>query len=85
MSVIVIRDIQWDTEGDSVDLPKEVYITEDHIAKTEGVELGASKEELFDYAADILSDNFGWCVAGFSCETVDIDECELGEQEAVVL
>ncbi|MCE6959617.1 hypothetical protein LAZ40_11215 [Cereibacter sphaeroides] len=56
-----IHDIDWDTEGEEVDLPKEVILDTD-------------KEGIGDVAmeaADWLSDNHGWCVNGFSFNAVE--------------
>ena len=51
-------DIQWDTDGEEVDLPTETImeVPEDCDLDTEG--------------ADVLSDKFGWCVLGFNWEKV---------------
>ena len=47
---VLVTDIQWDTDGEDVDLPKEVTV-----ACHSGDEI-----------ADILSDQYGYCVHGFA-------------------
>ena len=48
--------IDWDTDGEEVNLPTEIRII---------VENGVDVE---NDGADILSDNYGWCVNSFSYE-----------------
>jgi hypothetical protein len=45
-------EIDWDTDGEAVDLPTEVVV----------------EVEEEDEAADALSDRFGWCVNSLSIE-----------------
>ena len=47
-------DIEWDTDGEDVDLPSTVKIPDD-----------VAPEETADY----LSDQYGWCVYDFDCKT----------------
>lgn len=82
--ILAVKDIQWDTDGEPVDLPSEVYITERYIAKTGEVEHGASEEEVFDMVADWLSDAYGWCVFGFSCEYSEIQPRDLAKLDNVL-
>ena len=49
--------IDWDTDGEKVDLPLEVIIPD--------VETDVDIE---NEGADILSDKYGWCVNSFSYE-----------------
>jgi hypothetical protein len=58
---IRITDIDWDTEGEAVDLPSEVVVDPDH----EGI--GADEEALGDW----LSDRYGWAVKGFATAPAD--------------
>lgn len=51
-----ITDIEWDTDGQEVDLPKEVVLD----AAEEGIEDPEAE------VADWLSDRYGWLVKGFS-------------------
>jgi hypothetical protein len=49
-------DIEWDTDGEDVELPAEV-------------ELEVDKDlDLNTEGADVLSDRYGWCVHGFNFE-----------------
>ncbi len=51
--------IEWDTEGEQVDLPNEVVRT---------------VEDDLDVAmdgADALSDEFGWCIRSFEFEIIN--------------
>mgnify|MGYP006886080720 CR=1 FL=1 len=51
--------IHWDTDGEEVDLPTEVTMNvEDDL----DVEL---------QGADVLSDEYGWCIFGFNYEILD--------------
>ena len=49
--------IDWDTDGEEVDLPLEAYVpnVDDDI-------------DLENDGADVLSDKYGWCVNSFSYE-----------------
>ena len=52
MEVVKVIGIDWDTDGEEVDLPKSVTI-------------GESPEELSDDdIIDKLSDEYGWCING---------------------
>ena len=50
--------IEWDTDGEEVDLPSEVTL-----------EVDADLDLDVD-GADVLSDKYGWCVNGFMWEEV---------------
>lgn len=84
MKVVAVSDIKWDTDGEAVDLPKTVHITESYLVGTGDVERGAEDEEMYDAVADILSDAYGWCVSGFSCDTIEVSEDELQELREVL-
>ena len=49
-------DIDWDTDGEDVDLPSEVI-----------VEIDDDQDIVYD-GADALSDQYGWCVNSFEIE-----------------
>ena len=51
-------DIKWDTDGEVVDLPSEVFI-----------ELEADDDPSL-YGADKISDKTGWCVNSFQFEEI---------------
>lgn len=56
------HNIEWDTDGDDVELPTEVVLM------VEG-------DVDMEYAgADILSDIFGYCIFGYEFEVVQEDE-----------
>jgi len=57
--MIVVKDIDWDTDGDDVDLPETVKIPASEI----------DEESDEDAVADWLSDRYGYCV-----ESYEIDE-----------
>lgn len=56
--LVRFSDIVWDTDGESVDLPTTVELE------------GDSDIDLEDEGADVLSDEFGWCVASFAYEVL---------------
>jgi hypothetical protein len=59
MARIECYDIEWETDGEKVDLPKSVVID---LEEDEDLTL----EELVDNnGADALSDKYGWLVNGF--------------------
>jgi hypothetical protein len=49
-------DIDWDTDGEEVDLPKSVVLDVEPEVAGQGVAI---------VGADVLSDKFGWCVNSF--------------------
>lgn len=53
---VVYHNIVWDTDGAKVKLPKAVKIKKKHFDKDFIHEV---------QGADILSDNYGWCVESF--------------------
>lgn len=57
---INVTEIDWDTDGETVDLPTEVTID----TQAEGMEDPDAE------IADWLSDKYGWCVSRFSQEIV---------------
>jgi len=63
---VTFSNVKWDTDGEKVDLPKEVTI------KTEDLDIdledGVPQENVAMQGADILSDKYGWCVKSFDFE-----------------
>ena len=56
---IIITNISWDTDGEKVKLPTELYLNF----------LDMSKEDIDDdFLSDYLSDTYGWCHNGFDWE-----------------
>ena len=66
MMYFLVSAIEWDTDGEKVDLPETigVIMDEDHFG--EGIE---------DDILDQISDNLEWCVN--SCFIEEIDEADL--------
>ena len=63
MKVFRIYDIDWNTDGEIVDLPSEVNI---EIEYDNGEEVGTTlPEEAIDWVSNQLSDSFDWLVDGF--------------------
>lgn len=56
-----VVNIDWDTDGEEVELPSEVIID----TQAEGIENPEME------VADWLSDRFGWCVNSFSIEPAE--------------
>jgi len=56
-----ITDIDWDTDGEEVDLPAVVVVEKD-IGRDDVVD---------DILADYLSDTYGFCTYGFSFDEVE--------------
>ena len=66
MKVFRIYDIDWNTDGEIVDLPSEVNI---EIEYDNGEEVGTTlSEEAIDWVSNQLSDSFDWLVDGFEYE-----------------
>ncbi len=61
---IVVSDIDWDTDGESVNLPNEVVISN----PTPDMLADVKEDGYGDSIADYLSDNYGFCVNNFSTE-----------------
>jgi hypothetical protein len=58
-----VTDIKWQTDGEAVDLPKEVEVDDN-----------MSDDEIADY----LSDIYGWLVESFALPMTDDDTDEFG-------
>ncbi len=55
----LVTDIEWDTDGEEVDLPEELTIT---IPEDEELE----EDEVEGYISDKISDETGFCHFGFN-------------------
>ncbi len=56
---IIITNISWDTDGEDIELPTELYLNFSDM----------SKEDIDDdFLSDYLSDTYGWCHNGFDWE-----------------
>lgn len=64
MAKMKVTDIDWETDGEVVDLPSEVDVDDN-----------MSDDEIADY----LSDTYGWLVNGFSLPMDDDDRDYFGE------
>lgn len=62
-----ITNIDWDTDGEEVDLPKELVIEMCQ-------EYVLAYEDFDEAVSELLSDNYGWCVNGFCFEELDDPE-----------
>ena len=69
MAKIRVWDIEWDTDGENVDLPTEVII--DDLPEERMQELINEIGYYDDGIADELSDRYGWCVWTFQAEVID--------------
>ena len=69
--IIVVRayDIEWDTDGEDIEIPTEVELEVD-ISDME------DEEELADYISDHISDETGWCHNGCSWEIKKEEKAE---------
>lgn len=68
MEKIRIFDIEWDTDGEDVNLPTEVII--DDLPEDEMKELINNIGWFDDDLANELSDRYGWCVYTFNAEVI---------------
>jgi hypothetical protein len=60
--VIIVHEIDWETDGEEVDLPDSVTID---IAELDAFDL-EDEEQINDAICDHLSDTYGWLVAGYT-------------------
>lgn len=58
----LVTNIEWDTDGEDVDLPEEIEIT---IPDDECL---ISPEEVLDFISDEITNITGFCHSGFSTE-----------------
>lgn len=71
MKSVLISNIEWDTNGKSPEdfnLPSEIRL--DNIPD----ETVSSKYGLAGEIADLLSDDYGWCVNAFTTEVLEKEE-----------
>ena len=70
-TVITVKRIEWDTDGEDVDLPEVVYIDlDDLLYDGETEEILDDCEEIYDRIADYLSDNYGFCMFNFDVDGI---------------
>ena len=65
-----ITNIDWDTDREEVDLPKELVI---EICQ----EYVLAYEDFDEAVSELLSDNYGWCVSNFCFEELDDPESKI--------
>jgi len=61
--VFLITDIDWDTDGEEVDLPEEITV---NVSEDEELE----EDEIEEYISDKISDKTGFCHFGFNYKEV---------------
>ncbi len=59
-----VYDIDWDTDGEQVDLPTEMHV----IIEPDEVDNSGDEEAVSEYLSDLISDQIGWCHGGFRWE-----------------
>jgi hypothetical protein len=68
LTVCKVTNIEWETDGEPVDLPKSVLLyTQENFKHDEGM-----KETISNF----LSDNWGWLHNGFDYETLNTEGIE---------
>jgi hypothetical protein len=65
---IKVTDIDWDTDGQVVDLPNEVIYDLDLNSLEEGITLDEVKEIYEEQVGDALTRDYDWCVNGYCIE-----------------
>ena len=65
-----IMNIDWDTDGEEVDLPKELVIEMSQ-------EYVLAYDDFDEAVSELLSDNYGWCVNDFCFEELDDPESKI--------
>lgn len=63
-----INNIKWETDGEAVDLPTEVLVTEETLVSKGYITEEMDDEEKFDCLADYLSDEYGFLIASFAVD-----------------
>jgi hypothetical protein len=63
-----VFDIQWDTDGEDVDLPSEVELS---FEDGELLDSDGSSIDVEELIADKLSDEYGWTVSSFDYERLN--------------
>lgn len=79
--IVEISEIDWDTDGEAIDLPKELTVSEDTLISKGYISDGNEreevldrlsdeyeKEEILDRVLDYLSDEYGFLICSFSAE-----------------
>ena len=70
-TVITVERIEWDTDGEDVDLPEVVYIDlDDLLYDGETEEILDDYEEVYERVADYLSGNYGFCMFNFDIDGI---------------
>ena len=69
MTKILVSSIQWDTDGEKVNLPKEVEYDNPSITVMKNI-----FEEDYEAVSDALSNDYGFCHFGFDVELVADDD-----------
>lgn len=62
---IIVTNIDWDTDGEDVELPDEIIIEIDE----NNIDLLEDLDDYADNLLDYLSDTYGYCIKGFNAET----------------
>ena len=73
-----IMNIDWDTDGEEVDLPKELVIEMSQ-------EYVLAYDDFDEAVSELLSDNYGWCVNGFCFEELDDPESRTVDTDITAL
>ena len=75
MTKILVQNIKWDTDGEKVNLPKEVEYDNPSITMMKNF-----FEEDYEAVSDALSNDYGFCHFGFDIELVADDD----EQDDII-
>jgi hypothetical protein len=67
---IILSEIDYDTDGEDIDLPKEIVTSPEEMGYDES-EDGDLEEYIAEHGADYISDTTGWLVEGFNFKIVD--------------
>jgi len=59
LRIFIVTDIDWDTDGEEVDLPDEMTV---NVSEDEELE----EDEIEEYISDKISDETGFCHFGFN-------------------
>ena len=62
---LLISDIRWDTDGEDVNLPEEILVSEPTKEMLEDV------DGYGDAICDYLSDEYGFCVDSFNAKVIE--------------
>ena len=64
---ILVSDIEWDTDGEQVDLPQSIEMI---VNSENDFDSPLFSEEWENEICDRLSDEYGWCLNGFCVDKV---------------